>query len=158
MNDFKKTNAVRIVEAAGIPYRTASYEYDEANSGAEAAAEKLSIKPEIIFKTIVTHSEDNRIFVFCIPGNRHLNQKKAAKVTGSNKIDLVGEKDLFPRTGYIRGGCSPIGMKKTFSTYIDESAVPLEKIYINAGMRGLQMIMSPRDLARLCEAEFVNIV
>ena len=153
-----KTNAVRLVDKAGAPYELCSYDYDEQAMDAVSVAKILSVPAEIVFKTLVTRSEKGDIFVFCIPGNCELDLKKAAKTAGSKRIELIKVRELVPITGYVRGGCSPIGMKRTFPTYIDETATIYDWIYINAGARGLQLKIQPPDLARTAKAEFADII
>ena len=153
-----KTNAVRLVDKAGAPYELCSYDYDEQAMDAVSVAKILSVPAEIVFKTLVTRSEKGDIFVFCIPGNCELDLKKAAKTAGSKRIDLIKVRELVPITGYVRGGCSPIGMKRTFPTYIDETATIYDWIYINAGTRGLQLKIQPPGLARTAKAEFADII
>jgi len=158
MNKTPKTNAVRLVEKAGAPCELCSYDYDEQAMDAVSAAKKLSVPAEIVFKTLVTRSEKSDIFVYCVPGNCELDLKKAAKAARSKKIELIKVKELVPLTGYVRGGCSPIGMKRTFPTYIDETATIYDWIYINAGARGLQLKIRPSDLAGIAKAEFADII
>ena len=158
MNKPPKTNAARLVEKAGAPYELCSYDYDEQAMDAVSAAQKLSVPAEIVFKTLVTRSEKGDIFVYCVPGNCELNLKKAAKAAGSRRIELIKVRELVPLTGYVRGGCSPIGMKRTFPTYIDETATIYDWIYINAGAQGLQLKIQPSNLASIAKAEFADII
>jgi Cys-tRNA(Pro)/Cys-tRNA(Cys) deacylase len=116
-----KTNAIRILEANKIPHQSFEYESNEEELDAVSVALKIGAEPEAVFKTLVTRNEKNEIHVFVIPGNFELNLKKAAKASGSKNIEMIKVKELQPLTGYIRGGCSPIGMKKLFPTYIDET-------------------------------------
>ena len=153
-----KTNAVRLVEKSGAPFELHSYDYGEETMDAVSAAGKLGVPPEIVFKTLVTRSEKGDIFVFCVPGNCELDLKKAAKTTGNKKIELIAVRELLPLSGYVRGGCSPIGMKRNFPAYIDESATINDWIYINGGSRGLQIKIQPTDLARVAQAEYADIV
>ena len=141
-----KTNAVRLVEQAGIPCRTMEYAYDEADLSGLHAAEAVNMPPEQVFKTLVARGEKRGILVFCIPVCCALDLKKAAKAARDKKIEMVHMKELLPLTGYIRGGCSPIGMKKTYPTFIDETAQLYDEIAVSAGMRGQQLILSPDDL------------
>ncbi len=139
-----KTNVMRLLEQAGIPYRAMEYEVDENNLGGEHVAQLIDMPPEQVFKTLVAKGEKKGIVVFCIPVNLELNLKKAASVIGDKKIEMLPVKDLLNTTGYIRGGCSPIGMKKRFPTYMDETAVLYDEITVSAGVRGCQLCI-PRD-------------
>lgn len=141
-----KTNAMRLVEKAGLPCRFAQYDYDENDLNGMHAAEGIGMAPEQVFKTLLARSDDNQIFVYCIPVCCELDLKKAAKAAGAKKIEMTQVKELLPLTGYIRGGCSPIGMKKSYPTYIDETAVLYNEIAFSAGARGQQMIMPPDSL------------
>ena len=154
---IQKTNAMRILDSAGADYSMASYEYDESDlSGVHAAAE-LGVPEETVFKTLVTRGDGNAIFVFVIPVAESLDLKKAAKVSGNKRIEMIHVKEILDLTGYIRGGCSPIGMKKQYPTYIDETAQLFDKIYFSAGKRGVQIILSPDKLAEICSADFADI-
>ncbi|MFA7420440.1 MAG: Cys-tRNA(Pro) deacylase [Melioribacteraceae bacterium] len=153
-----KTNAVRILEAKNIAHSTFEYESDENEIDAVSVALKINAEPETVFKTLVARNEKNELLVFVIPGNFELNLKKAAKASNSKSIELIKVKELQPLTGYIRGGCSPIGMKKLFPTYIDETAQLHTKIYCSAGVRGMQLFLSPIDLAAVVEADFCDII
>lgn len=153
-----KTNAVRLAEQAGIPCREAFYEYDENDLNGMHAAEALSMPPEQVFKTLVARGERTGIHVFCIPVCCELNLKKAAKAAGDKNMELIAVKELLPLTGYIRGGCSPIGMKKKFPTFIDETCILWEEIAVSAGERGHQLIVNPEALAQLVGAEITDII
>ena len=152
-----KTNAVRTLEAKQVRHEIFTYDIDE-NMDAVSVSRKLSVSPEEIFKTIVTQNEKQELFVFCIPGNSTLHLKKAAVITGSKSIDLLKTKDLLSNTGYVRGGCSPIGMIKKYPTFVDEFALALEMIFVSAGVRGMQIRLAPQDLAELCAARFAELV
>jgi len=141
-----KTNVMRLLETAGISYRTAEYEYDENNLSGLNAAEKIGIPAEQVFKTLVTRGDKTGILVFCVPVNMELDLKKAATVSGNKKIEMTHVKELLALTGYIRGGCSPVGMKKKYPTYIDETAILFDEIAVSAGIRGEQVILKPDDL------------
>lgn len=141
-----KTNAVRLIEQAAIPYRCTTYEYDEHDLNGNHAAQAIGMPAEQVFKTLVTKCDKTGICVFCIPVCCSLDLKKAAKASGNKRVEMLPQKDLLQTTGYIRGGCSPIGMKKTFPTYIDETAMLYEEIAVSAGMRGQQIILNPYDL------------
>jgi Cys-tRNA(Pro)/Cys-tRNA(Cys) deacylase len=153
-----KTNAIRILESKNISHTAIEYESSEEEIDAISVAHKINIEPERVFKTLVAKNEKNEHLVFVIPGNFELNLKKAASASGSKKIEMIRVKELQPLTGYIRGGCSPIGMKKLFPTYIDETAQLHDKIYCSAGTRGIQISLSPADLAVLTEASFQDLV
>lgn len=153
-----KTNAVRIVEQAGIPCREDFYEFDEKDLNGMHAAEAIGMPPEQVFKTLVARGERTGINVFCIPVCCELDLKKAAKAAGDKNMELIAVKELLPLTGYIRGGCSPVGMKKKFPTYIDETAILWEEIAVSAGERGHQLILNPESLATLISAELTDII
>ena len=138
-----KTNAMRLLDAVGIEYSTREYEYDERDLSGHHAAEVLGIPAEQVFKTLVTKGDKTGPVVFCIPVDEELDLKKAAKVSGNKSIEMIHVKDLLGLTGYIRGGCSPIGMKKKFPSYIDETAVLFDEISIRAGERGCQIFVNP---------------
>jgi len=152
-----KTNAMRQLDSAGIDYEMGEYEYDESDLSGVHAAEALGVSEDEVFKTLVTRGDDNLLFVFVIPSGATLDLKKAAQVSGNKKIDMIHVKEIFDLTGYIRGGCSPIGMKKQYPTYIDETAVLFDRIYFSAGKRGVQIILSPEILAEFIGAEFADL-
>ena len=152
-----KTNVMRLLEAAGIPYRTAEYEYDESNLSGLHAAEQVGMAPEQVFKTLVTRGDKNGINVFCIPVDMELDLKKAAAVSKNKKVEMTHMKELLGLTGYIRGGCSPVGMKKKFKTVIDESAEGREFFYVSAGKVGFQVKVSPEKLANFIGADFADL-
>lgn len=147
-----KTNVMRLLESAGIAYRTAEYEYDENNLSGLHAAEQIGIPAEQVFKTLVTRGDKTGILVFCIPVDMELDLKKAAAVSKNKKVEMTHMKELLALTGYIRGGCSPIGMKKKYPTFLDETCILFDEIAVSAGIRGEQVILSPADLARFTEA------
>ena len=153
-----KTNAVRIVESLGIAYTMAPYQVGAEHVDAVTVARQLGISPDIIYKTLVAHDEQNQIFVFCVPANAELDLKKAARVAGAKRMELINLKDLLPLTGYVRGGCSPIGMKKKYPVFLDELSSLCEKIYVNAGAKGLQMVLAPADLQQICEARLCDLI
>ena len=157
MPDNKKTNAMRILEGRGIAFETSSYEYDQASSDAVSAAAALGVEPERVFKTLVAEDDKHRLYVFCLPGCCELHMKKAARAAGA-KIELVKVKDLFGLTGYLRGGCSPVGMKKKFPTFVEESARLYERIYVNAGRQGGQVIIAPDDLLAACGGVYADLI
>lgn len=147
-----KTNVMRLLESAGIAYRTAEYEYDENNLSGLHAAEQIGIPAEQVFKTLVTRGDKTGILVFCIPVDMELDLKKAAAVSKNKKVEMTHMKELLSLTGYIRGGCSPIGMKKKYPTFLDETCILFNEIAVSAGIRGEQVILSPEDLIRFTEA------
>ncbi|MBR4015039.1 MAG: Cys-tRNA(Pro) deacylase [Anaerotignum sp.] len=147
-----KTNVMRLLESAGIPYRTAEYEYDEENLSGLHAAEQIGIPAEQVFKTLVTRGDKTGIMVFCIPVDMELDLKKAAAVSKNKKVEMTHMKELLGLTGYIRGGCSPIGMKKKYPTFVDETCILFEEIAVSAGVRGQQVIFSPQDLMTYIDA------
>ena len=147
-----KTNAARLLDSKKIPYELISYEVDETDLGAQHVADQLHEDIHQVFKTLVLHGDRSGYFVCVIPGAEEVDLKKAAKVSGNKKCDLIPMKELLPLTGYIRGGCSPIGMKKAFPTYIDDSASQFDYIYVSAGMRGLQFKIAPKDLILVTHA------
>ena len=153
-----KTNAVRIVAQSGISYKEAFYEYDENDLNGMHAAHAINMPPEQVYKTLVTKGSKTGIHVFCIPVCYELDLKKAAKAAGDKAIELIPVKDLLALTGYIRGGCSPVGMKKKYPTYIDELSQLYEQIAVSAGERGHQIILSPIELADLIQAEFADLI
>ena len=153
-----KTNAVRLVEAAGIPCRESFYEYDEKDLRGTHAAHAIGMAEEQVFKTLVARGEKTGINVFCIPVCCELDLKKAAKAAGDKNMELVAVKELLALTGYIRGGCSPVGMKKKYPTHFDETCILWEEIAVSAGARGHQMIVPPESLAQLVNANIVDII
>ena len=152
-----KTNAVRLVQQADIPVRESFYEFDEKDLSGLHAAEAIGMPPEQVFKTLVARGEKTGINVFCIPVCCELDLKKAAKAAGDKNMELVAVKELLGLTGYIRGGCSPVGMKKKYPTFLDETCVLWEEIAVSAGARGHQMILPPEKLAELVSAKLVDL-
>lgn len=152
-----KTNAMRLLDASNISYQIHEYDPDKAISCKEVAS-ILSQDVESVFKTLVTVSKSGEHYVFVVPGEGTLDLKKAAKACNEKYIEMIPQKDLLPLTGYIHGGCSPLGMKKHFNTFIDETAQLFDKIFVSGGKRGLQIEISPSDLAKISEAKFVDIV
>ena len=149
---------MRLLDQAGISYSTQEYQYDEDHLGGEHIVNQLGIDPETCFKTLVARGEKRGIMVFCIPVLEELDLKKAATVTGDKKIEMVHVKELLGLTGYIRGGCSPVGMKKKYPTYIEETALLFDRIYLSGGQRGVQIIINPQDLIDYVEAHACEIV
>ena len=149
---------MRLLDAAKIQYRVAEYAWDESDLSGIHAADAIGMPQEQIFKTLVARGEKRGFLVFCIPVCCELDLKKAAKAAGDKKVELIHVKDLLPTTGYIRGGCSPIGMKKPFPTYLDETCILWEEIAVSAGARGHQLILNPQSLAQLISAELADII
>ena len=152
-----KTNAIRLVMQAKIPCREAFYEFDEKDLSGTHAAQAVGMPQEQVFKTLVARGERTGISVFCIPVCCELDLKKAAKAVGDKKIELAAVKELLGLTGYIRGGCSPVGMKKKYPTYFDETCILWDEIAVSAGERGHQMILPPEALADLVGAKLVDL-
>lgn len=142
----EKTNAARLLDAAGIEYELVPYSYSEEDLSAESVAAELNEPIEQVFKTLVLRGDKTKEFVCVIPGDMEVDLKVAAKISGNKNCEMLHVKDLLPTTGYIRGGCSPIGMKKPFPSFIHESALLYEYIYISAGKRGLQIKINPQAL------------
>ena len=153
----KKTNAVRLVEQAKIPCREHFYEFDENDLNGLHAAEALGKPPEEVFKTLVAQGAKTGIHVFCIPVCCELDLKKAAKAAGDKSMELIPVRELLGLTGYIRGGCSPVGMKKKYPTWFDETAELYDTIAVSAGERGHQMELEPLALAKLVEATLTDL-
>ncbi|OTO46198.1 Cys-tRNA(Pro) deacylase [Enterococcus faecium] len=152
-----KTNAIRMVEQKMIPYTEHEYEWDENHLSASSVAEQLPESQSRIFKTLVAVGNVTGPLVAVIPGEAELNLKKLAKVSGNKKVEMLHLKDLEATTGYIRGGCSPIGMKKLFPTYLDQIAENYDQIIVSAGRRGLQMELAPQDICALTSGQFADI-
>ena len=153
-----KTNAIRLIEKAGVACREMFYSYDENDLSGIHAAQAIGYPPEQLFKTLVARGARTGIHVFCIPVCCALDLKKAAKAVGDKNMEMVQMKELLPLTGYIRGGCSPVGMKKKYPTYIDESCTLFDAIVVSAGERGHQVLLHPDDLASLTDAKIVDII
>ena len=153
-----KTNAVRLVQQAGIPCRELFYEYDESDLRGTHAADALGIPQEQVFKTLVARGPKTGIHVFCIPVCCELDLKKAAKAAGDKSIELVPVKELLALTGYIRGGCSPVGMKKKYPTHLEETCQLYDEIGVSAGARGHQMMLSPEKLRALIGADSHDLI
>ena len=152
-----KTNAVRLVQQAGIPCKEAYYAFDESDLSGIHAAKAIGYPPEQVFKTLIARGARTGIHVFCIPVCCELDLKKAAKVASDKSMEMVHVKELLALTGYIRGGCSPVGMKKQYPTHFDETCILYDEIAVSAGARGHQMIVPPEALAELIGAEFAEI-
>ena len=148
---MKKTNAARILDRNKIKYSIIEYEVDENDLSALGVGIKLGQEVDRIFKTLVLLGDKTGIIVACVPGDGELDLKSLAKLSGNKKVNMINMKDLQRTTGYIRGGCSPLGMKKIYPTYIDESALKFETIYVSAGIRGQQLEIAPGDLIKTAD-------
>ncbi|WP_053961201.1 Cys-tRNA(Pro) deacylase [Sulfobacillus thermosulfidooxidans] len=154
----KKTIACRILDKAGITYSVHEYEWSEDAIDALSVAKKLDIAPHFIFKTLVLRGNQTGVLVALVPGDAQIDLKKLARISGNKHVELVATKDLQGLTGYIRGGVSPLGMKKAYPCYIDESAMALDFISISAGQRGLQIFLDPRVLLRILSAQVTSLI
>jgi Cys-tRNA(Pro)/Cys-tRNA(Cys) deacylase len=154
---MRKTNAMRLLDAAGIGYTVKEYAVDESDLSGVHAAALIGLPVSQVFKTLVLRGASGAYAVCCIGAARDLDLKKAARAAGEKNIDLIPVKDLLPLTGYVRGGCSPIGMKKQFPVFIDESALLFDSISISGGARGLQLLLKPQDLIRYISARTTDL-
>ena len=152
MNKIQKTNVARLLDKAAIAYELIAYEVDENDLSAVHVADQLNENPRQIFKTLVLQGNKTSYFVCIIPADEELDLKKAAAISGNKNCDLIPLKDLLPVTGYIRGACSPVGMRKHFPTYIHSSCTSFPHIFVSAGQRGLQLKIAPSDLINLSRA------
>jgi len=155
---IKKTNAMRILENLGITFEVRTYAWDEDHIDAMHAAENLGLDPQEVCKTIIMRNQDKQLFVFCVPAPCEISLKKARVITSSRSIDLIKSDELRSLTGYIRGGCSPLGMIHPYPTFIEETVQLLPIVSVSAGLRGVQLILSPMDLAQAASAIFADIV
>lgn len=153
-----KTNVARLMDAAKIAYQLVPYEVDESNLSATHVATQLGEDVEQVFKTLVLRGNKTGLLVCVIPGNAEVNLKKVAQVSGNKSVEMIHQKELLPLTGYMRGGCSPIGMKKQFTTYIHETCQLFDHIYVSAGVRGLQLQIAPTDLIHYTSATLADLV
>jgi Cys-tRNA(Pro)/Cys-tRNA(Cys) deacylase len=153
-----KTNAARILDSHGINYSLAEYEVDENDLSAIAVAAKLNQNVDQVFKTLVLRGDKSGIFVCIIPGAEELDLKKAASCSGNKSVAMVAVKEIMELTGYIRGGCSPVGMKKKYTTYIDETCTLFDFIYVSAGLRGLQLRIAPTDLIKVIDCKMADLI
>ncbi|MBP3349626.1 MAG: Cys-tRNA(Pro) deacylase [Bacteroidaceae bacterium] len=154
---INKTNAARLLDKAGIAYDLIPYTVDENNLAAEHVAHELGENIEQVFKTLVLRGDRTGIFVCVVPGHTEVNLKRAAKISGNKSAEMIAMKELLPTTGYIRGGCSPIGLKKPFPIFIHHTSTDFDYIYISAGVRGLQIKISPADLIAYTHATLGDI-
>ncbi len=152
-----KTNAMRLLDAAKIDYRVTEYEFDESDLSGVHAAKVMGMPMEQVFKTLVAKGDKTGPLVFCIPVAQELDLKKAASVSGNKKVEMIHLKELLGLTGYMRGGCSPVGMKKKYPTFLDETAILFDEIGVSAGQRGVQMMLNPEKLAQYVQAELVDL-
>lgn len=155
---IQKTNAARLLDKAGISYKLVPYTVDPDNLAADHVADELGEPIEQVYKTLVLRGDRTGLIVCVVAGNREVSLKKAAQVSGNKKVEMLPLKELLPNTGYIRGGCTAIGMKKHYPTFISAEAADFPFIYVSAGQRGLQLKLAPGDLLRAAEAEYADIV
>ena len=158
MSKIKKTNAARILDKLKIPYEIKTYEVDEDNLSAVHVAETAGIDISTIFKTLVTRGDKTGILMAVINGNDEINLKHLAQASGNKSVEMIALKELLPLTGYVRGGCSPLGAKKDYPVFLDSKALTQEKISISAGQRGMQLILSPQDLIKATNATVADLV
>lgn len=153
-----KTNAMRLLEAAKIPFEAIPYNYDENDLAAQHVADELGEDINMVFKTLVLRGERTGLFVCVVPGNCEVDLKKAASAAGDKKAEMIAMKELLPTTGYIRGGCSPVGMKKLLPTYFHSTARDFDTIYVSAGVRGMQLKIAPTALIDFVNAKVTDLV
>ena len=153
-----KTNVMRLLDAAGIEYAVGEYEVDENDLSGSHAADVMGVDHDTMYKTLVLKGDKNGYLVCCIPVDEDLDLKKAARASGDKKVEMIHMKELLPLTGYMRGGCSPVGMKKKFPTFIEETAVLFDEISVSAGQRGVQVRLNPEKLAGYIGAEFAALI
>ena len=154
----EKTNAIRLLENGNVPFRFYEYDVSDGRIDGKSIAEKIGESPDQVFKTLVTQAPPGKdYFVFVVPASGELDLKKAAQACGRKSIEMIPQKLLFPLTGYIHGGCSPIGMKKLFPTYIDETAILFDKICVSGGRIGTNLGLDPEKLAAFINAQFVDL-
>ena len=154
----EKTNAIRLLENGNVPFRFYEYDVSDGKIDGKSIAEKIGESPDQVFKTLVTQAPPGKdYFVFVVPASGELDLKKAAKACGRKSIEMIPQKLLFPLTGYIHGGCSPIGMKKLFPTFIDETATLFDKICVSGGRIGTNLGLNPEELAAFINAQFVDL-
>lgn len=158
MSGINKTNAARLLDRAKIKYELVPYVVDENDLAATHIADQLNEDIKQVFKTLVLKGDKSGYFVCVVPGDAEVDLKKAAKVSGNKKVDLIPMKELLPTTGYIRGGCSPIGMKKAFPTFFHSTCLDFDYIYVSAGVRGLQLKVSPAELVKYVRGTTENII
>jgi len=152
-----KTNAARILDAAGIQYELREYSVDEDDLSAPLVAQKIGMPPEQVFKTLVARGDRTGVLMACIPANTELDLKALAAASGNKKVELVAVKEVLALTGYVRGGVSPVGTRKAYRLYLDETAILWDAISVSAGVRGCQMVVAPADLTRILDATYSAI-
>ena len=152
-----KTNAMRMLTAAKIPFEVLTYEVDESDLSGTHIAQEVGLPMDMVFKTLVAKGDKTGYIVFCIPVDKEIDLKRAAIATGNKRVEMIHVKELLPLTGYIRGGCSPIGMKKKFPTYFHASAAALDKITVSAGVRGAQLLMDREVLVKFVDGTLVDV-
>ena len=157
MKKIKKTNAARILDKLGIDYEIKTYEVDEDDLSAVHVAQVVGMDISTVFKTLVTRGDKTGVIMAVIGGGEEINLKLLAKASGNKSVEMIALKELFPLTGYVRGGCSPLGAKKNYPVFIDSKALEQEKISISAGQRGMQIILSPKDLVTAANATVANL-
>ena len=155
---MRKTNAARYLDRLGMDYKICEYEVDESDLSAETVANKVKLPPSQVFKTLVARGDRTGIVLACIPGSAELDLKKMAEISGNKKVEMVPVKEIFPLTGYVRGGVSPIGMKKQYPVFMDETALTCPSLAISAGIRGAQILLDPKDLTKVLKATLIRIV
>ena len=158
MKKIKKTNAARILDNLGIDYEIKTYEVDENDLSAVHVAESAGLDIETVFKTLVARGDKTGVIMAVIGGGEELNLKSLAKASGNKSVEMIAMKELLPLTGYVRGGCSPLGAKKNYPVFLDSKATLQEKISVSAGMRGMQLILSPQDLIKATNATVADLV
>ncbi|HHT91169.1 MAG TPA: Cys-tRNA(Pro) deacylase [Firmicutes bacterium] len=155
---MKKTNAARLLDSLGIEYELLQYEVDEEDLSAEHVAKQLDLPGEQVFKTMVLRGDRNGVFVCCVPGNGELDLKRVARLTKNKQADLIPQKEILPVTGYVRGGCSPLAMRKRYPTFVDASALRYDYIVVSGGLRGLQIKVGPADLIAATQATVERLI
>jgi len=158
MKKLKKTNAARILDNLGIDYEIKTYEVDEEDLSAVHVAETAGLNIDTVFKTLVARGDKTGVIMAVIGGGEELNLKSLAKASGNKSVEMIAMKELLPLTGYVRGGCSPLGAKKNYPVFLDSKATLQEKISVSAGMRGMQLILSPQDLIKATNATVADLV
>lgn len=155
---MQKTNAMRILDKSKIEYNALTYDASDGHIDGAAVAKKTGQDPETVYKTLVTIGNSRNLYVFVIPVLEELDLKKCAKVSGEKKLEMIHVKDINKFTGYIRGGCSPLGMKKQYDTFVQEEALKLDKIVFSGGKIGLQIEMNPKDLEKVIKVKFEDVI
>lgn len=158
MKKLKKTNAARILDNLGIEYEIKTYDVDESDLSAVHVAQTAGLNIDTVFKTLVTRGDKTGIIMAVIGGDKEINLKSLAKASGNKSVEMISLKELLPLTGYVRGGCSPLGAKKDYPVFLDSRALTQEKISISAGLRGMQIILAPADLVRATGAKVADLI